>query len=104
MKKKKKETVDKTVVMAGLICINEAFTFENLLNKMSFFMNSTECCKPEAIKRNHAREREKKKKRQTSLPVAKNFYISTKLLWTSLHSKYNGDVSIFNSSCTELGE
>lgn len=56
MKEKKKESVDKTVVMASLISINEAFTFDSFLNKMSFFMNFAECCRPEVVKRKHARE------------------------------------------------
>lgn len=48
------------------------------------------------------RENKTKQNKTTSLPVAKNFYVSTKLLWTFPHSKYNGDVPVFNSSCTEM--
>lgn len=76
-------SVSKTVVIISPISINEVFKFNHMFVKMSFFMNFTKRCKPQAFERKHVKERNKK-----SLPVARNFQFSTKPTFTGSAQQY----------------
>lgn len=76
-------SVSKTVVIISPISINEVFKFNHMFVKMSFFMNFTKHCKPQALERKHVRERNK-----TPLPVARNFQFSAKPTFSGSAQQY----------------